>query len=405
MRPSAFIPLSLGLGLMLCPESLIIHLNGIGSLGAWYIAASLAGAALMSTLAHVYNLALGARPWPAGEAQVIRDVAGMMAAAVFPLAARVAFCVVATSVLVVTAGFTFNEVFLYWFPNFAFAYLLLSGILAVNLISRKLAGRLQALLVVIAFSCLLIVTAYGLFSAPASPVPTPPVTDGGLFLPFMAKLTLAYMGLEIAGFAYREGQGSRLPVAAPFVICALFILAGMAAGRHFDLRMLTESTVPYMIYGREIMGQPGRLIMGMAVLCGVAAAVNALIYSTSMTLSRMKADGYVLWLSSSDRINAGALALGSAVIMALGLAGEPRLMDYMFAAMLLWLLNYALVSACFAIRQRHTVAALVGAVLLAAVGIMLMRYAEPLVAGKMAGFTLLGFAVPAVIKRLAVKTN
>ena len=60
---------------------------------------------------------------------------------VLPLIVTVAI-MIATS-LVVTSGFVFNEVFVYWFPNFLFAFILLGIIFMINIFGEKLWGGFQ----------------------------------------------------------------------------------------------------------------------------------------------------------------------------------------------------------------------------------------------------------------------
>lgn len=82
---------------------------------------------------------------PPGRDRFMQKNLGNWAALLLPLSSRLSLTLVAATGLVATAGFVFNEVFVYWFPNFLFAYLLLGLILIVNLLGRVVWGRFQLL--------------------------------------------------------------------------------------------------------------------------------------------------------------------------------------------------------------------------------------------------------------------
>ncbi len=60
-----------------------------------------------------------------------------------------------------TAGFTFNETFVHWFPNFGFSFLLLASILVLHLIGEKMAAAIQPVFIGTTFVCLLLLSIYG----------------------------------------------------------------------------------------------------------------------------------------------------------------------------------------------------------------------------------------------------
>jgi hypothetical protein len=57
---------------------------------------------------------------------------------IFSIVSRVLAAVFLATATLVASGFVFNEVFAQHFPNFAFAFLMLGTLLAINLYSRKL---------------------------------------------------------------------------------------------------------------------------------------------------------------------------------------------------------------------------------------------------------------------------
>ena len=77
-------------------------------------------------------------------------------AAIILICGKLPFAVCASAGLVVSAGFVFNEVFVYWFPNFAFASLLLVSITLLNIFGKKPALVTQVITLAVARIGLLI---------------------------------------------------------------------------------------------------------------------------------------------------------------------------------------------------------------------------------------------------------
>ena len=93
------------------------------------------------------------------------------------------------------------------------------------------------------------------------------------------------------------------------------------------------------------MGQSGRFIMGLVVLAGSCAAVNALLMAVSRMISGMAKQGLLpAFLSLRSKrfpIALILLVLSIATMMAAGMAGEPLLEIYAKAGIWFWLLHYA----------------------------------------------------------------
>ncbi|NIN66172.1 MAG: hypothetical protein GTO63_16055, partial [Anaerolineae bacterium] len=67
-----------------------------------------------------------------------------------PLCARVAFTICAATGILVVAGYVFNEVFVYWFPNLGFSFLLLGFLLVLNLLGRTISLVAQVIFIAVA---------------------------------------------------------------------------------------------------------------------------------------------------------------------------------------------------------------------------------------------------------------
>jgi hypothetical protein len=111
------------------------------------------------------------------------------------------------------------------------------------------------------------------------------------------------------------------------------------------------------VAARNILGEPGARIMGVAVLAGAGAAVNVLFFSIPRLLSwppgsENKSD------SATQLINPTAIFLTLlgvviALVLALGLAGDPELEVALKAALLLWLTQNAFIHLLVLIRNRQ----------------------------------------------------
>lgn len=66
-------------------------------------------------------------------------------AAAMALTGRIPVFLFASTAMLVSAGFAFNEIFVYWFPNFLFASLLLALICGLHLFHEKAVVWGQAL--------------------------------------------------------------------------------------------------------------------------------------------------------------------------------------------------------------------------------------------------------------------
>ncbi|MDY6954646.1 MAG: hypothetical protein SWE60_24345, partial [Thermodesulfobacteriota bacterium] len=121
--------ISVAMGLLVSPEALTLVGNSAGGAGQGFV-----GFVLLAGLAHLlvsltYGRAFALYPGPFGEARFIRKAFGAIAAVVSPVCARVTVAVCASTALLATAGYVFNEVFVYWFPNLGFSFCLLGFLL------------------------------------------------------------------------------------------------------------------------------------------------------------------------------------------------------------------------------------------------------------------------------------
>ena len=236
-------------------------------------------------------------------------------------------------------------------------------LLLLNLLGEKTVLRTQIFLVGIALVGIWLISTIGLWSAIFSPEAVKHSSpESGPAFPGIATALLLFVGFDLAeSDRYRGSRTfSRLPfrMATILVLSGLsFLLWGIVSLLHVPAADLVETTVAHIVAARNILGDPGARIMGVAVLAGAGAAVNALFFSIPRLLaglpgSKNKSD------SATQVKNPRAIfliLLGGviALVMALGLAGEPELEVALKAALLLWLIQNAFVHLLVLIRNRQ----------------------------------------------------
>ncbi len=356
---SFFASLTIAMGFMMSPESLTMLGNNMGQAGIPFVGALvLAGMFYMMT-AHTFHKAFSLFSGPAGEALLIRQVLGSIPAAVFPLSARVTFALFASAAMLITAGFVFNEVFVYWFPNFTFAYLLLGFLLVMNLLGQVFAEKLQVFSIIAVLTGLFALSIIGLASETTISAEQMKSSTLSLF-PTGIYAVLLFIGFDLA-FMQRihdsdHDDHSVIPIISGIVLATLiFCLWGLASIMHVSSGRLAETTIPHTLAARKIFGQNGRLIMGVVIIAGTISAVNALLLGISRMISGMAMEGLLpAVLQGTEKrapVSALVMAIGIALMMASGIAGKPEIVLYVRAGLLLWLLNYMIVFLCMILMK------------------------------------------------------
>jgi hypothetical protein len=348
------IAMSLTLCWMLSPDVLVRLGSGIAENRTLFLAAlavsSLVSALAVSIIRHPELRHHG----KCSQTGLLTQGVGRITAMSMILASRLCLVLLIPTGLLVTAGFAFNEIFVYWFPNFGFAFILLGIISIIQLAGIRFASMAQPVFALIVLASLFILSLAGLGGAGSSnPVSvdigisfTPPVITGAILL--------------FLGFDYitpEEGNDSRLPAFGALFFCLLiFLFWSMLSLQYVGAERLSQSSIPYMLTAREILGEPGRYIMGIAVISGVCGAVNGLYLLALGSLNelshrhmlpghppgRLKRKRFVLLFSTII----GVFLMG-------GLAGDIIIETYIQASLLLWVLLIGLqcISAGRILRQ------------------------------------------------------
>jgi hypothetical protein len=353
---------ALGMGLMISPENLVVLGRGVGMSGYWFLIAIVAGCILHSATIQIYGEGLLNHPPHMAEAVLIQGVFGSTVCMAIFLCSRGILTVALSTAVLATAGFVFNEVFLYWFPNFLFAGLLLSGLVVLNLLSDSIAEKLQVAVVIVSLAGLITLSVMGLFVAPL-PVGSLSNMIGPVRWSEASRAFLLLVGFDLALSGLRPGReaalSGRWAMMLSLLVPALVLgLWGWVSQRVVPGARLAETTLPHLIAARAIAGDTGRLLMGTVVLCGTVSVVNGLL----LALPRKTAGIAFLSLAHLDskkirRLKPAVILISGLCIVGMllaGMAGEPVLEVLVRAGILFWIFDYVLANGSGLFRSlRH----------------------------------------------------
>jgi hypothetical protein len=353
---------ALGLGVLVSPDSFVLLGNFMGHAGK-------AGLWILPAVLALFILIAPGRGGKGDDRPVLLTV--KIVAAAF----------LSTGTLV-SSGFVFNEVFVYWFPNFGFAFLLLALVLGIQLAGQTAVFRAQTGFAGLTLAALMALVAAGL----AGGGPEGGGGDSGALLSLpgpgvMGLALLLWVGFDLAGSVQDQEHGTVPFIAAVAVAGLVFVFWGLVSILYVPLEKLADSGVPHMKAARYVLGETGRLLMGTAVISGTLAAVNALFLGCRHGVARLADRGDLPQWASKRFVVPVGLALAVGLMMATGLAGSETLELWIRAAFLLWLLGYAG-------RDRSVKGRLAGAVFIAGAGAVLFTGESPLLTSAYIGCIL-----------------
>ncbi|MBU1138230.1 MAG: hypothetical protein KKA76_04570 [Proteobacteria bacterium] len=338
MKSSLLLSLALGVSWILSPESLVIAGNISGQTG-WLTFPSLIGVVILYVLCNQLLRTEGLPPAPGREFLILQHGGGSITATTLCLAACLPLTVLAGTALLVTAGYTLNEVFLYWFPNFGFSFLLLALLTILQLLRKEYGLWLQVCFVGLAMGGLLTLSLFGVFS-PDKPASEILRQSTGFSFSSASLLLLLFVGHGSS--LEQKARPFPLALTTGFIIFFLWILASLG---HVSPEKLATSTIPYMTAARKILGEPGRQLMGVVIIFGTCGALNGLMILTRNivdTLSREKTVPAFLSSKKQRWVLPFFLSAAIGTCMATGLAGDELLELLLRSALILWLLYYSL---------------------------------------------------------------
>ena len=240
----------------------------------------------------------------------------------------------ASTGILVTAGFTFNEVFYYRFPNFGFAFLLLGAALAMQYLSDDHLYLFIGGLVSMVILCIVLLIVYALLTyIPKETVFTEVHNSKGSFSTALS-LIFIFLGFEQIGSRLSR-KFSVFEIAAVLIFAAMLICGWMfVSARLVESERLVTSTIPHMTVAGKLLSPFGRYVMGVVVICGSLSAVSTFfVFSRIFLVERNLAP----LLSGSAKEVAIVPALVIALLLLLGFAGTGVLEHLISVSFLLWM--------------------------------------------------------------------
>ncbi len=348
---SQIIALAWFTGLMLTPDTLALLGNLVGTHKGYLAVWLLLGACVYVLNVRSYHALLNRPGSQADISESYRTAWGDLPALLIPLSGRLVTTVIAAAGLLVTVGFVFNEVFIYWFPNFAFAFILLGVLMTIQLFGPSVAGIFQVGFSATAIAGVILLSIWGLVTTPADLAGK---ADVGAAFDFRAVfLTLwLWIGFDllydnIRPEARNPDRRYKTVLGGLVAVTLMFGLWGYVSLQHVEAGRLADSTIAHTLTARKILGQPGRIIIGLVAVAGTCAAVNALFTSISRMMRSYARQGLIPspggLFEKRPAVTVFFAGFVIAALMAGGVAGTEAIDTFLRAGLLLWMLNYAAV--------------------------------------------------------------
>ncbi|RLB99640.1 MAG: hypothetical protein DRH34_12365 [Deltaproteobacteria bacterium] len=347
----SFLVFVFALGIMISPDSLAmlgIFFGETGYIGFFLILFStVIYLALLSQYKQIFIFLSG----NSSDIEILKTTMGTISA-FFSFFVKMIVAIFLSTGLLVSSGFVFNEVFLYWFPNFGFAFGLLGLLLGLQFLPNKVGLYFQIGFCGIAISGLLILIIAGIIQTDQLIHFKPAgidfsINSNGLdtfFLPL-----LFFIGFDLSFTVWNKSEQKypkkyHILFAAVIFMSLLFILWGYVLLTYVPMEKLMNSRIPHMIAAKNILGDPGRFIMGTIIISGSLAAIHALFTSILKQGSMLLKTNMLVKSIKRPQIIILTLALIIAGMMVGGMAGKEELETLIRASLILWLISYTMIS-------------------------------------------------------------
>lgn len=254
------------------------------------------------------------------------------------------------------AGYAFNEVYLYWFPNFLFSFIILGCSFFVSLTSAATFRKIQMTAVLFVLIGVVVLVFASIGAPEPAQAENPEFYSARALSPF--KHGLIFMASLLIGYELLNKEYADLPIETQKIILTAAILAAALLFAFFASAIfsvsgaakLADSTVPHMIGARKIFGQPGRYIMGGVIILGSFVAFNTVVRYLKRpfdaAIDSFQASGPLRNILIV-RLSASAVpVLAVSVLMLMGFAGEPVTETYIAGGLGFWMLFYAATNLC-----------------------------------------------------------
>jgi amino acid transporter len=269
---------------------------------------------------------------------------------ILQLASLIPFCIGACTLILAMAGYAFNEIFLFWFPNLLFSICVLILVVTLNLVGSSISRSFQSLSVLIFLGSMLLLLILGIFNweKPVFQTQNIPFMIPIDWRPVVLVFWL-FMAAELSLYHDEVYQNVR---AQPFSLLlaffgssAIFWLWGLASLNFASLERLAESTVPHSIVARAISEENGRKIMGVTILTGSLASVNTLLAGVTAVMVSMAKSRQIFSILNRKIFGGNAamifLFIGILCMLLTGMAGKEITNTLTNSGFYIWLISYA----------------------------------------------------------------
>ncbi len=246
----------------------------------------------------------------------------------------------------VSSGFAFNEIFVYWFPNFGFAFLLLALLFGLQFLDQGTIMRIQTVMCLVPAAGLVLLIFLGMVKSGPDlflAVRESPPMDVGRLPGALILSFLVFTGIDLGQERTSVGPGRPLAgilVTAVFIILGLFLCWALTMLAHVSPDRLSQTFVPHLAAARQIWGDPGRMIMGGVIISGSMALVHALFTHVALEVSRLAPKKNLPLGLNRPKIVITLLALTIGLSLAAGLAGSEILETLILIILVLWFLSH-----------------------------------------------------------------
>ena len=240
MRMGVLFAMTAGTGVLVSPDHLRLWGNLAGQAGVFFWPVTMVAAGLYVLSAYGYLRLAASQSDGSGYLPALYAWGGSSIVAV-AVASRLVLLIGLLTGILVTAGFVFNETFVYWFPNFGFAFLCLAMAGGLHLWGYRVVEGVQIGLLTIVLAGLtgLIVAGYWQMASAAVP---PAAVPAAIFPAAWCGAMLLFVGFDL-GF-HRSGPHAHTwtVVLAPLLVTVpLLGLWGAVSQAHVPADRLAGS--------------------------------------------------------------------------------------------------------------------------------------------------------------------
>jgi hypothetical protein len=341
-------PMAWLMALMLAPHSLALAGTLASHLGAWQLICLVLIGGLFILNAGVPSRI---RPTSPISSATLSDRASI----VLLLSSRLTTALTGSVILAVSAGFIFNEIFIYWFPNFAFAYLVLTIVVIIQFLGSTAKQWAQVIFTGIAAAGLVVLVLFGLIHDPT--VASIPVKWGAhAGVHSVIALMYLFVGFDLVFLspaAQSAATGRKLKLVRTGIIGAAIILGlwSLVSIRHVEVDRLGETAVPHVIAAMNLAGPAGLKIIGLVSIAGAFAGINALLTALSQVVTDLRPGprnndhqpSVMHRVYHNNRPGFWTLGFGLliALMLAAGLAGTDAVDVMLRAGLIFWMIHHA----------------------------------------------------------------